>query len=70
MDLIERKTVKLLSQAAQLLAAMTAETLCDEPQKALIRRMLEQTEMLLREFRDSYFEELEPADKKESDPAR
>ena len=67
MTLIERKAVKLLAQSQRLIGDMTAEALCDEPQKALIRRMLEQTEMLLREFRDSYFEELEPADKKESD---
>ena len=64
MDLIERKTVKLLSQASQLLAAMMNEALCDEPQKALIRRMLQQTEMLLREFSESYFDELEPAEEK------
>ena len=66
MDLIERKTVKLLSQISQLVAGMMNEALCDEPQKALIRRMLQQTEALLREFSDNYFDELEPAEKKES----
>jgi hypothetical protein len=70
MDLIERKSIKLLSEASKLLAAMMSETLCDEPQKALIRRMLAQTEMLLREFQESYLDELEPADKKRSDTAR
>ena len=66
MDLIERKTVKLLSQISQLVAGMMNEALCDEPQKALIRRMLQQTEALLREFSDNYFDELEPAETKES----
>jgi hypothetical protein len=70
MDLIERKSVKLLSEASKLLAAMMSETLCDEPQKELIRRMLAQTELLLREFQESYLEELEPAAKKTSDKPR
>ena len=70
MDYVERKSVKLLSEATKLLAAMMSECLCDEPQKALIRRMLAQTETLLREFEDSYLEELEPAAKKAPDQTR
>jgi hypothetical protein len=57
MDLIERKSVKLLSQVSRLLAMMTSEALCDEPQKELIRRMLGEAQMLLTEFSESYFDE-------------
>jgi hypothetical protein len=57
MDLIERKSVKLLSQASRLTAMMISEALCDEPQKELIRRMLAETQMLLGEFSDAYFDE-------------
>ena len=56
MDLIERKTVKLLSQTSRLLAMMTAEALCDDPQRELIRRMLTEAQQLLEEFSDNYFE--------------
>jgi hypothetical protein len=61
MDLIERKSVKLLSQASRLLAMMTSEALCDDPQRELIRRMLGETQMLLAEFADSYFDTDEEA---------
>jgi hypothetical protein len=70
MDYVERKSVKLLSEASKLLAAMMSESLCDEPQKALIRRMLAQTETLLHEFQESYLDELESAEKKGSETPR
>ncbi len=54
MDLIERKSVKLLAQGSRLLAEMTAEALCDEPQKFVIAKSLAELRMLLDEFEDAY----------------
>jgi hypothetical protein len=54
MDLIERKAIKLLAQGTKLLGEMTAEALCDEPQKFLIRRSLADLRALLDEFEDAY----------------
>jgi hypothetical protein len=57
MDLIERKSVKLLAQGSRLLADMTAEALCDEPQKFLIAKLLDELRGLLDEFEDAYLED-------------
>ena len=57
MDLIERKAVKLLAQSSRLLAEMSAEALCDEPQRFLIKKMLTDLRGLLDEFEDAYFDE-------------
>ena len=54
MDLIERKSVKLLAQASRLLGDMTAEALCDEPQKFVIAKSLAELRTLLDEFEDAY----------------
>ena len=54
MDLIERKAVKLLAQGSRLLGDMTAEALCDEPQKFVIAKSLAELRMLLDEFEDAY----------------
>ena len=40
-DLIERKSLKLLAQAGQVLNQMVSEGLCDEPQKKLLQALLE-----------------------------
>jgi hypothetical protein len=60
MDLIERKSVKLLAHSTRVLGDMTAEALCDEPQKFLIARLLGELRALLDEFEDAYLEEGRP----------
>jgi predicted GNAT superfamily acetyltransferase len=60
MNLIERKSVKLLALGAQRLAEMTAEALCDAPQGFVIRRQLADLRALLDEFEDAYFDPAEP----------
>jgi hypothetical protein len=57
MTLIERKAVKLLAQSQRLIGDMTAEALCDEPQKFLIKTMLADLRTQLDEFEDAYFGE-------------
>lgn len=57
MDLIERKSVKLLALSQRLLADIIAETLCDQPQKPLIRHMLGELQEQLAEFADAYFDD-------------
>ena len=57
MDLIERKSVKLLAQSSRLLAEMSAEALCDEPQRFVIKKMLAELRGLLDEFEDAYLED-------------
>jgi hypothetical protein len=57
MDFIERKAVKLLARSQNLLADMTGEALCNEPQKPLIRAMLKELREMLDEFDDAYFDE-------------
>lgn len=61
MDLIERKSVKLLAMA-RVLGDMTAEALCDQPQKFLIARLAE-LRGLLDEFEDAYLEDGQPTQK-------
>ena len=57
MDLIERKSVKLLAQGSRLLAEMSAEALCDEPQRFVIKKMLGELRELLDEFEDAYLDD-------------
>jgi hypothetical protein len=57
MDLIERKSVKLLAQGSRLLAEMSAEALCDEPQRFVIEKMLGELRELLDEFEDAYLDD-------------
>jgi hypothetical protein len=57
MDYIDRKATKLLAQSAALTARMIAEALCDVPQKALVRVMLEELRQNLDEFEEAYFQE-------------
>lgn len=54
-DLIERKALKLLAQAGQLMNQIVGEGLCEEPQKKLIRDMLAEVRGMLDEFEDAYF---------------
>ncbi len=54
-DLVERKSLKRLTQAGQLLNQMVGEGLCDEPQKKLMRAMLEELRGMLDDFEDAYF---------------
>ena len=57
MDYIERKAVKLLARGAHTLGDIMGETLCDEPQKPLIRLMLKELREMLDEFEEAYFED-------------
>lgn len=54
-DLVERKSLKRLTQAGQLLNQMVGEGLCDEPQKKLMRAMLEELRGMLDDFEEAYF---------------
>ena len=54
-DLIERKSLKLLAQAGQVLNQMVSEGLCDEPQKKLMQTMLVELRGMLDEFEEAYF---------------
>lgn len=56
-DLIERKSLKLLTQAGQTLSQIVGEGLCDEPQRELMRGMLKELRKMLDEFEDAYFGE-------------
>jgi hypothetical protein len=56
-DLIERKSLKLLVQAGQTLNRIVSEGLCDEPQKPLMRAMLEEMRGMLDEFEQAYFDD-------------
>lgn len=55
MDYIDRKAAKLLAQSSALSARMVAETLCDMPQRELVRVMLAELRETLDEFEDAYF---------------
>ncbi len=54
-DLIERKSLKLLVRAGQTLNQIVGEGLCDEPQERLIRVMLAELREMLDEFEEAYF---------------
>ena len=54
-DLIERKSLKLLAQAGQMLNQIVAEGLCDEPQKKLMQTLLVELRGMLDEFEAAYF---------------
>ena len=54
-DLIERKSLKLLAQAGQILNQIVAEGLCDEPQKKLMQTLLVELRGMLDEFEAAYF---------------
>jgi hypothetical protein len=55
-DLIERKSLKLLAQAGQMLNQIVGEGLCDEPQKKLMQAMLVELRGMLDEFEEAYFD--------------
>jgi hypothetical protein len=54
-DLIERKSLKLLAQAGQVLNQIVSEGLCDEPQKKHMDAMLAELRGMLDEFEEAYF---------------
>ena len=56
MNLIDRKCTKLLAQSQRILADMTGEALCEQPQKAIVRQMLTELKEMLAEFEDAYFD--------------
>ena len=56
-NLIERKSLKLLTQAGQTLSQIIGEGLCDEPQKKAMRVMLTKLRGMLDEFEEAYFDD-------------
>jgi hypothetical protein len=56
-DLIERKSLKLLTQAGQVLSQIIGEGLCDEPQKKAMQVMLKELRGMLDEFAEAYFDD-------------
>jgi len=56
-NLIERKSLKLLTQAGQTLSQIIGEGLCDEPQKKAMQAMLTELRGMLDEFAKAYFDD-------------
>jgi hypothetical protein len=56
-ELIERKALKLLTQAGQTLSQIIGEGLCDEPQKKAMQVMLAELRGMLDEFEEAYFDD-------------
>ena len=56
-NLIERKSLKLLTQAGQTLSQIIGEGLCDEPQKKAMQAMLTELRGMLDEFAEAYFDD-------------
>ena len=56
-DLIERKSLKLLTQAGQTLSQIIGEGLCDEPQKKAMHVMLTELRGMPDEFAEAYFDD-------------
>jgi hypothetical protein len=56
-DLIERKSLKLLTQAGQTLSQIIGEGLCDEPQRKAMQEMLKELRGMLDEFEQAYFDD-------------
>ena len=56
-DLIERKSLKLLTEAGQTLSQIIGEGLCDEPQKKAMQVMLKELRGMLDEFAEAYFDD-------------
>jgi hypothetical protein len=54
-NLIERKSLKLLAQAGQTLNQIIGEGLCDEPQKQAMQVMLAELRGMPDDFEDAYF---------------
>ena len=57
----DRLAVKLLAQAQSLLGRAMNETLCTEPDRAMVRAMIHEAQTLIAEFGETYFEERTPA---------
>jgi hypothetical protein len=55
-DLIQRKALKLLTQAGQTVNQIVGEGLCDEPQTETVRLLLQELREMLNEFEDAYFD--------------
>lgn len=55
MKLEDRLAVKLLAQASAQLGKAVNETLCTEPDRRVIRAMLDDAKELLAEFEEQYF---------------
>lgn len=56
-DVIQRKSLKLLTHAGKTLNQMIGEGLCDEPQPKLMRALLAELRGMLDEFEEAYFDE-------------
>jgi hypothetical protein len=57
MDYKDRLAVKLLAQASALLSRAVNETLCQEPDRRVIRAMIRDAAEMVAEFEDTYFED-------------
>lgn len=56
MDFIDQKAAKLLCHAINQLGSAVGEVLCVEPDRTLVRLMLDQAKANLAEFEDAYFD--------------
>ena len=55
-DVVERLSVKLLSQCTREMTAMISECLCQEPNRDMIALMLKDVRSMLEEFEQAYFD--------------
>ena len=55
MKLEDRLAVKLLAQASGQLGKAISETLCTEPDRRVIRALLEDAKEMLSDFEEQYF---------------
>lgn len=60
MDFIDQKAAKLLCHAINQLGSAVGEVVCVEPDRTLVRLMVDQAKANLAEFEDAYFDLDEP----------
>lgn len=56
MNLEQRLAVKLLAQASSMLGKAVSETLCTEPDRRVIRALIEEAKEMIGEFEEQYFD--------------
>ena len=56
MKLEQRLAIKLLAQASAMLGRAVGETLCTEPDRRVIRALLDEAKEMVAEFEEQYFE--------------
>jgi len=55
-DVVERLSVKLLTQCTREMTAMISECLCQEPNRDMVALMLKDVRSMLEEFEQAYLD--------------